>query len=148
MKKAVCRADAGSIMPGLSGEVERLLVRRCLELLGLARRAGELVAGYEKVRAMVAGGGAGALLAARDGAADGRGKLARLAGRVRPPVAVIELFDEAELAGALGRQPVVHVGLGRGPLTRRVIEECKRLAGFRPGRCDGVKAVSEGAEVR
>ena len=40
----------------LDVQVEALLVRRCLDLLGLGRRAGQIAAGYEKVRARVADG--------------------------------------------------------------------------------------------
>ena len=35
----------------LADQVEALLARRCLELLGLSRRAGKVVVGFEKVRA-------------------------------------------------------------------------------------------------
>ena len=62
----------------LAGEVEQLLRARCLALLGLARRAGQLRTGFEKVREDLKAGRAGLLLAARDGAPDGRQKLAAL----------------------------------------------------------------------
>ena len=35
-------------------QVERLLTKRCIDLIALARRAGEAVAGYEKVKIAVA----------------------------------------------------------------------------------------------
>ena len=34
-----------------AGLVDGLMVRRCLDLIGLARRAGKVVAGFEKVQA-------------------------------------------------------------------------------------------------
>src|SRR5450432_2648570 len=64
----------------LAAQVERLLGQRCLALMGLARRAGQLRTGFEKVREDLKAGRAALLLAASDGAADGRGKLAALAG--------------------------------------------------------------------
>jgi ribosomal protein L7Ae-like RNA K-turn-binding protein len=52
---------------------------RCLDLIGLARRSGAAVAGFEKVRAALAAGDVALLVAASDGADDGREKLARRA---------------------------------------------------------------------
>ncbi|MCH7833119.1 MAG: RNA-binding protein, partial [Proteobacteria bacterium] len=58
----------------LADQLEGLMVRRCLDLLGLARRAGEAVAGFEKARAWLREGKGGVILQARDGATDGRKK--------------------------------------------------------------------------
>ena len=68
------RAARGRVeVPGdLAARVEAALVRRLADYLGMARRAGALVAGFEKCRAALKGGACAALLAASDGAADGR----------------------------------------------------------------------------
>jgi len=68
-----------TVPPDLADRVEGLLVRRCLNLLGLARRGGQVVTGFEKVRARLREGSVGVLLAASDGAADGRAKVVALA---------------------------------------------------------------------
>lgn len=104
-----------------------LLAQRCLDLIGLARRAGEAVCGFEKVRDALRNGRVGILLAAADGAADGRGKLKALAGE-RP---VLALFTGAELSAALGRENVVHAALAQGRLAERLTVESARLAGLR-----------------
>ena len=57
-----------------------LLSQRCLNLIGLARRAGQVVCGFEKVRDALRNRRVGIVLAAADGAVDGRGKLKALAG--------------------------------------------------------------------
>src|SRR3546814_223910 len=62
---------AARVPDDLAASVESMLARRCVELLGLARRAGQAVGGYEKVRDWVARGRAGLLIEAVDGAADG-----------------------------------------------------------------------------
>jgi len=126
--------------PGLAGLVERLLVRRCVELLGLANRAGLVAAGFEKTRARLAGNEAAALIAARDGAADGKRKLRGAAGGI--PV-VEELFS-AELDLALGRENVIHAALASGGLTLRFVTETARLRGFRDASL-AVDAAGEGA---
>lgn len=111
----------------LADEVERLLARRCLDALGLARRAGDAVTGFEKVKALFAGGAGGVLLGAADGADDGRRRMRALAGGAP----VIDLFTNAELASALGRENVVHVAIREGGLARRIVQDSARLAGFR-----------------
>src|SRR5260370_15291879 len=49
-KRSVARAARRSVSmaPGLAARVEALLVRRCCDALGLARRSGLAVAGFEK----------------------------------------------------------------------------------------------------
>ena len=56
----------------LSDQVERLMLQRILDRLGLARRSSELTYGFEKAGAAIAGGRAAWLIEAVDGAADGR----------------------------------------------------------------------------
>ena len=110
-----------------------LLERRCLDFVGLARRAGLAVAGFEKVRAALASGrigktGApGLLLAAADGAADGRGKLRALAGGLP----LLELFESGALGAALGRDHTVHALIARGALADRLRVDAGRLMGLR-----------------
>jgi hypothetical protein len=103
-----------------------LLSQRCLDLIGLARRAGDAVCGFEKVRDALRNDRVGILLAAADGAADGRGKLQALAGD-RPTLA---LFAGAELSASLGRENVVHAAVAPGRLAERLTIESARLAGL------------------
>jgi predicted RNA-binding protein YlxR (DUF448 family)/ribosomal protein L7Ae-like RNA K-turn-binding protein len=103
-----------------------LLSRRCLDLIGLARRAGQAVCGFEKVRDALRNGRVGLVLAAVDGAADGRGKLEALAGELP----ILAQFTVAELSAALGRENVVHAALAPGRLAERLIVDSARLAGL------------------
>jgi hypothetical protein len=121
------------VPPDLPATVESLLARRCLELIGLARGAGAAVAGFEKCRAWLQSGKAGLLLAACDGAADGRAKLRALAGALP----AVELFSSAELSRALGRDNAVHGAVAAGGFTAKLSMEAARLAGVR--RPDGVQ---------
>ena len=116
------------VQTDLAGQVERLLVVRALDCLGLARRAGQVTMGFEQVRASLRSGGAGVLIAAADSSADGRGKLRRLA-RGLP---VVTAFSRAELGTALGREGLVHVAVAPGRLAERLLAYVRRLAGFRP----------------
>ena len=113
--------------PDLADQVARLLARRCLDFLGLARRGGVATAGYERVRALLRSGSAGVLISAADGAEDGRRKLIA----IDRDVPVVTLFTAAELAAALGRENAVHAALKKGGLADRFVVETRRLAGFR-----------------
>lgn len=112
----------------LAERIEVLLVRRCGELLGLARRAGLVVAGYEKVRgALKAGEAMAYLVAAQDGARDGRDKIAGLA----PRLPVADVLTAEELGSALGRDSAVHLAIRPGRLAKKLKAEMFRLARYR-----------------
>ena len=119
------------VAPDLADRVEELLAGRCLEGLGLARRAGQAVTGYERVRAALQASEVALLLAAADAAADGRGKLAALARARAGGCRQVALFSRAELSLALGRENVVHAALLPGGLADRLALDVDRLAGFR-----------------
>jgi ribosomal protein L7Ae-like RNA K-turn-binding protein len=123
-KAARGRAVAGD---GLSDRVERLLCDRCIEVIGMARRAGQAVAGYEKVRRYLRGGKADVVLTACDAADGGRAKVAGLASGVT----IVESLRASELGQAFARVRVVHVAIGSHGLAGRLVMESGRLAGFR-----------------
>ncbi len=111
----------------LADTVAALLKRRCLNHLGLAKRAGLVAAGAEKVRARIAEGRTAALVEAADGSLDERRKFVALA----PGIPVVELFTGAELGAAVGRETAaVHVALAPGKLTTTLIEDAARLRGM------------------
>ncbi|WP_259781649.1 RNA-binding protein [Aestuariispira ectoiniformans] len=111
----------------LADRVEALLARRCADWLSRANRAGAAVTGFEKVRAALKADASGIVLAARDGADDGRRKISALAGQ-RP---VIALLTAQEIAGAFGKDNAVHVWVAPGGLADGLMADAARLAGFR-----------------
>lgn len=123
----------------IAADIEGLLLDRCLRRLGLARRAGEAVAGFEKVSDWIRRGGdrekGGLLVQARDGAKDGRGKLSRLAhalgGETGIVVEEIGCFDGFELGGALGVDHAVHVAISAGGNAESLKRDARRLEGVR-----------------
>lgn len=114
----------------LADQVDRLMTKRCLNLLGLARRAGEVVAGFEKATACLRRGDGFALLAANDASTAGKKKVSALA----PNLPRLEAFSGDELGGALGRASAVHVVLTRGRLAERLLTEITRLIDYRDER--------------
>ena len=111
----------------LAERVEALVAARCCDQIGLARRAGQAVAGFAKVETALAGGKVGVLLAASDGAAHGRAKLRALA----PGLPLVEQLTAAELGAAFAREHVVHAALAPGRLAEALVADATRLAGFR-----------------
>eukprot|EP01039_Chlorochromonas_danica_P012601 gene12601-14460_t len=120
----------------LSDQVARLLHRRLLDGLGLARRAGDLTCGFDKVEAAITAGRTAWLIEASDSAADGRRKLSQAADRVLRERGVapkrIGVFSGEELSLALGQGNVIHVAFLVGRGAKSWTEDVERLAGFRP----------------
>ncbi len=122
-------ARASLVVPGnLAEQTEAGLLNRGLEALGLAKRAGQLVAGFEKVRAALAGERVAVLVQAVDAAEDGRRKLRALA---RPDVRVVEAFSAEELGRALGGDAWVHVAVAPGGVAERLVCDAARLQSLR-----------------
>lgn len=121
-------ARAPVVVPeDLARRVEAALAQRLRDAVGMARRAGALVAGFEKTRAALRGGTAHLLIAAADGAADGRAKLRALA----PSLPMAVALTASELGAAIGRDHVVHAAVTDAALARRIARETARLAGLR-----------------
>jgi hypothetical protein len=118
--------------------VERLLVARMQGDLGLARRAGQAMLGFDNVmRELDAPVPPAALVEARDGAADGRRKLAGALRARGLKTQIIETLDSVELSLALGRENVIHAALKPGRLAERLSFDAGRLGGFRQASASG-----------
>ncbi|MEM8694210.1 MAG: RNA-binding protein [Pseudomonadota bacterium] len=117
---------------GLVDEVEKQLARRVIDLIALSRKGGRAVAGYEKVKNMLALEEAQVLIQAVDGSGRGKSKLST------PHFGTyIGWLTADELGLAFGRQTVIHGALASGGLTQRVVEEANRLRGFRESAVAG-----------
>jgi predicted RNA-binding protein YlxR (DUF448 family) len=121
-----------SAAPDLADQVEMLLKRRLLSGLGLARRAGDLTSGFEKVLAAVNGGKAAWLVEASDGAADGRRKILAAARKSPRPCELFGVFAATELGLALGLENVIHTAFLAGRAADRWTQDVRRLSGFSP----------------
>jgi len=116
----------------LADQVDRLLARRVLDGLGLAKRAGDLISGFEKVAAALSAGKAAWLVEAADGAADGRRKILSAARKSPKPPRLIGTYDASELGLALGGENVIHTAFLAGRGADRWTFDVLRLSGFRP----------------
>jgi predicted RNA-binding protein YlxR (DUF448 family) len=121
-------ARAPVVVPdGLADTVEAQLARRVIDLISLARKAGQAVTGFEKVKEWLERGEAALLVQASDGSERERARL-------RPPKgndSLIACLTAGELGLSFGRDRAIHGALAAGGLTARVVEEAARLAGLR-----------------
>ncbi|MEL6957444.1 MAG: RNA-binding protein [Pseudomonadota bacterium] len=112
---------------GLADEVERQLARRVVDLIALARKAGQAVAGFEKVKGWLAGGArVRVLLQASNGSERGKTKLWTPEG-----ARYFGCLTAEELGLAFGRQAVIHGALASGGLSDRVVKEAAKLKSMR-----------------
>ena len=125
--KAAVKAPAD-----LSDRIEVLLMRRCLDQLGLARREGVLISGFEKCHQALKSGRAAWLIEASDGSEDGRTKLLGAVQKSESGVQVCGVFASSDLGLALGLENAIHHVLPVGRRAERWAFEARRLAGFRP----------------
>ncbi len=144
LKRAVTVPD------GLAELVEQLLVRRAIEGLSLANKAGLVTTGFTKVEIAVQRGACAFLLHASDAAADGVEKLDRklvsaLANdgptgqksgqksdrKADADTRIVDCLTSVELSLAIGRSNVVHAALSRGGAATRFSREAERLRRYR-----------------
>ena len=116
-----------TVPEGLVELIEAQLLRRVIDLVSLARKAGGAVMGYEKVKDWLSKGQAKVLMQASDGSERGKTKLRAPDG----DNSFIDCLSAEELGLAFGRERAIHAALAAGGLTTRVVEEAARLSGLR-----------------
>ncbi len=120
-----------SMTEGVLELIEAQLVQRCLGLLGMARKAGAVILGFDQVRAYLRKDAPGYLLEASDGSEDGRNKVHFLAKAMYDSPKVAGALTSAELGMAFGRERVIHALLQEGSLSDSFGTAYRRLTGFR-----------------
>lgn len=154
LKGALARAYKGAALTvpeDLPQRIEDALRKALLDRLGLEMRAGQLVLGSDRIAEHARGGSLHMLLHAADASEDGTKKLdqAWRVGRemegsgergIRLPL------DRTALSVALGRDNVVHLGVGSKKAAERVEQGLTRLLHFAEASADVPEA--GGASVR
>lgn len=116
------------------------LAERYISALQMARKAGQLLTGSDRVREAIGKGEVVALISATDAAEDGRSKLrsalrghqkaAEQAGMAAREVPHLELLDSSQLGLALGVENVIHAALVNGAAAESAVKRAIRLARF------------------
>lgn len=126
------RAFSADVAAGdaLAMAVEDGMRRRAIAALGLARRAGFAVAGFDQVAGELKAQKASLLISACDAAADGADKLARMA----RGTAVIRALTSAEISSALGRDGVRHAAIKKRAETASFKRDILRFKTYMHGQ--------------
>jgi predicted RNA-binding protein YlxR (DUF448 family) len=135
-------ATAAADLPDV---VERLMLRRALDALSLAKKAGLAVTGFGRVEGAIVAGEAAILVHGADAADDGVERLDRKfkavsRGLGRPAPIVRQLTIE-QLSLAMGRSNVVHAALSRSGIATSFLKEATRLARYRTGQSGSERGV-------
>ena len=115
---------------------ERLLARRVLGLITMARKAGVMAMGFDQVQSMAREAAIAFRIEASDGSQDGRSKIRTLAKAMnreqglQDPI-VIGCFTADQIGQALARESIVHAAIKPGKLAKSMGVDVKRLSGFR-----------------
>jgi uncharacterized protein len=130
LARAFARAARGPVLvpQDLPVVLQAALIRRIGETLGLARRAGQAIAGFEKAREWLRTGRARLVLQASDGSEAERARFLSGAGS---SVTVADPLPGAALGRVFGRDFVVHVAIAPGRLAEVLCIETARLGGLR-----------------
>jgi predicted RNA-binding protein YlxR (DUF448 family) len=125
----------------LADDTEALLVRSTIDALAIAAKAGQVVSGFSKVEAAIAGArpeaGIEALIHASDGASDGIRKLDGLARQITGNIGksgefpIVTALTSAQLDLALGRSNVIHAALLAGPASKTFLSRSQILVRYR-----------------
>tara|TARA_B100000530_G_scaffold202532_1_gene129256 strand:+ start:301 stop:924 length:624 start_codon:yes stop_codon:yes gene_type:complete len=110
----------------LAEQVENLVANRIIKLIGLSRKSGQCVCGYEKVKDWLKKDIAKVLIQSSDGSN-------REKSRLRTPAdgQFIGWLSSKELGKVFGRENITHCALASGGLTQRIVEDAQRLKGLR-----------------
>ena len=115
-----------TVMPNLLEIVENILKNRALESINLAKKAGVLVSGFDKVKEKLGAGKIAFVIEAADAGADGHNKILAAAKNVE----ILTLFSIEELDKALNRTNTVHAALLKSEMAQMTYNQLQRWQNF------------------
>jgi len=101
-------------------------MKKGLDFISLAKKAGVLITGFEKVKDIIIKDKTLFLIEAKDSDGDGKSKMIKIA-RETP---IFELYNTEELDKALNRTNTVHIAIKKSDMGNSVYKELKRIKIF------------------
>lgn len=114
------------IQEGFVDMVEHLLYQKGLDALNLARKAGVLVTGFEKVKEKIVKNKVAFLIEASDAGQDGAEKMASAA----KDLEILKVYQTNDLDVALNKVNTVHVAVLKSDIAHMVYENLKKYQTF------------------
>lgn len=106
--------------------VERLLKQKALDSLNIARKSGELLTGFEKLKEAIKKDKVSFIIEACDAGLDGKEKVALLAKSIE----IFNLFSIDELDKTLNKENTVYVAVLKGDVSGMVYQNLKKYQNF------------------
>jgi predicted RNA-binding protein YlxR (DUF448 family) len=140
-KKLFARALKADVKAAddLGERLDRLLAMQLMQMMNMARKAGQLVSGSAKVDAAVRSGAALAVFHSTDAAADGVRKIDQarkawhLGMETEEEIPSFRLFSESEMEGVMGQNAFIHAAVLAGQAGEGVVKRAKMLEQYRNG---------------
>jgi predicted RNA-binding protein YlxR (DUF448 family) len=140
-KKLFARALKADVKAAddLGERVEWLFLQQLLQMMNMARKAGQLVTGSAKVDAAIRSGAALAVFHSTDAAADGVRKIDQarkawhLGMETEEEIPSFRLFSESEMEGVMGQNAFIHAAVLAGQAGEGVVKRAKMLEQYRNG---------------
>jgi hypothetical protein len=107
----------------LANQLESLIKVKILNLLGLAKKAGFVIVGFEKVCSCLQKNESGLLLFAKDGAENSRSKIEKMAKQTE----IFDIFTSEEISEALGRVNCVNVFVKESKMRNNLQKHLQKL---------------------
>ena len=120
-----------TVSKDLAQTIDDQLEATCLGLLSMAKKAGQIVTGFDKVASRIKAGEVEILIAASDAADDGREKLERSYIKASNGGPVINLFSSGQMNLVLGGANVIHAAITRGTMAKNILAAADKLALYR-----------------
>ncbi len=140
-KKLFARALKADVKAAadLGQTVETLLEQQLMQMMNMARKAGQFVTGSAKVDAAVRSGAAIAVFHATNAAEDGVRKIDQarkawhLGMETEEEIPSYHLFSESEMEGLMGQNAFIHAAVLAGQAGEGVVKRAKMLEQYRSG---------------
>ena len=115
--------------PELPELVEKILAAKGLEALNLARKSGNLILGFEKIKEQILKNKVAFIIEATDAGADGAKKMSELCRDIEQ----LKIYDSATLETAFNRETVVYAAILKSEVCNMVYTNLKRYETYLKG---------------
>ncbi|MET3852970.1 RNA-binding protein [Rhizobium sp. 21-4511-3d] len=140
-KKTFARALKADVKAAddLGETVDRLLAQQLMQMMNMARKAGQFITGASKVDAAIRAGAAIAVFHSTGAADDGVRKIDQarkawhLGMETEEEIPSFRLFSESEMEGVMGQNAFIHAAVLAGQAGEGVVKRAKMLEQYRNG---------------
>lgn len=106
--------------------IEKILEKKALNSLNLARKSGTLILGFEKIKEAVLKKRVAFIITALDAGVDGKSKLKKIAGDLQK----VELFTTEVMSAVLNRDNTVYLAIVKGNTEKMVYKALNKYATY------------------